>query len=153
MSRASHPFARLVLAASVLAMGACAAAPEENDNTPLALAGGAWALSSASGDAFGKALEPGLVTLTFDAARISGSGGCNRYQADYSLQGNRLTIGPVGATKRGCMDDRGELERQWFAVLGGPLDVSRNGDRLILRDASGVDYTFDPAPPEPKDAG
>lgn len=141
MSGAARSLARFALLGSVLAMSACASAPED-DNTPLALDGSAWVLSAASGGPLEKAAGVGEVTLAFGPERVSGSGGCNRYQADYTLSGNALTLGPVGATKRGCMDERGEIERNWFAVLGGPLTVSRAGDQLVLRDGAGVSYTL-----------
>ena len=141
MSGAPRFLARFAMVGSILAMSACAAAPEE-DNTPLALDGSTWALSGVSGGPLAKAASAGVVTLAFGPERVSGSGGCNRYQAEYTLDGNALTLGPVGATKRGCMDDRGETERNWFAVLGGPLTVSRAGDQLVLRDAGGVSYTL-----------
>ncbi|MBB5207314.1 META domain-containing protein [Chiayiivirga flava] len=139
--------ARLALLASSLAMTACAAAPED-DNTPLALADSAWTLAGASAGPMMKGGASGTVTLAFAADRISGSGGCNRYQATYTLAGNTLTVGPVGATKIGCQDERGEIERGWFSVLGGPLTVTRAGDRLVLRDAVGVTYSLLPASAE-----
>lgn len=136
---------RFGMLASTLMVSACAAAP---DDAPLVLDGTAWALDSATAGALGKSGSASGVTLVFGPDGVSGSGGCNQYRASYTLEGSTLRLGPVGATKRGCMDDRSEIERTWFGVLGGPLDVSRDGERLQLRDAGGTAYTFAPAPAE-----
>lgn len=141
-SRAASWLLRAAVVASTLTMTACAAAPEE-DNTPLALDGSSWTLVAASAGPMMKGGVSRTVTLAFGPDRISGSGGCNRYQATYTLDGNALSVGPVGATKIGCPDGRGEIESGWFSVLGGPLTVSRSGDRLVLRDAIGVTYSLE----------
>lgn len=130
---------RGVLLASLLAMTACAAAPE---NAPASLVDTSWALSASDADGLKAAGAASGVTLVFAADRVSGSGGCNRYQADYTLVGDTLTVGPVGATKMGCMDGRGEIERAWFAALGKPLTVARSGDSLVLKSADGVSHTL-----------
>lgn len=121
-------------------MTACAAGPD--DVTPLSLSDTAWSLSSTSGGPLQTRAANVEITLEFSADRASGSGGCNRYQATYTLSGDRLVFGPVGATKRGCLDGRGEAEQAWFAVLGSTLIAQRQGESLTLRDANGVVYTL-----------
>ena len=135
---------RFGVLASALMVSACAAAP---DDAPLVLEGTAWALDSAAAGPLAKSGAASGVTLEFGPDNASGSGGCNQYRATYTLDGATLRFGPVAATKRGCTDGRGEIESTWFTVLAGPLSVSREGERLQLRDATGTAYTFAPAPP------
>ena len=139
-----HMF-RFGMLASTLMVSACAAAPEE---APLVLDGTSWALDSAAAGPLAKSGSGSGVTLVFGPDNVSGNGGCNQYRASYTFEGGTLRLGPVGATKRGCMDDRSEIERTWFGVLAGPLGVARDGERLQLRDAAGTAYTFAPAPAE-----
>ena len=58
------------------------------------------------------------VTLRFDAAtqRAGGFGGCNRYNASYSLRGDSLSFGPGMSTKMACPDGM-ELEEAWLKAL------------------------------------
>lgn len=126
--------------AAVLLMTACAAAPDSS--TPLLLDGTAWALDSAASGPLQARPADVDVTLVFAADGVSGSGGCNQYRATYTRDGDTLTFGPVGATKRGCMDGRGEIEQAWFAALGQPLTVSRDGSELVLSGADGARYVL-----------
>lgn len=135
------------LLASTLLMSACAAAPDE---TPLVPDGTSWSLDTAAAGPLAKSGSASGVTLVFGPDGVSGNGGCNQYRATYTLDAATLRFGPVGATKRGCMDDRAEIERTWFGVLGGALEVSREGDRLVLRDAAGVSYSFVATPVQTK---
>jgi heat shock protein HslJ len=65
------------------------------------LAGTAWTLVGFETDAgVIPAATEAPATLDFAAggeqtARLSGSGGCNRYFAGYSLAGDRLTLAPA----------------------------------------------------------
>lgn len=140
--------ARIAALAAVLSMTACAAAPDSS--TPVSLDGTAWALASAASGPLQARPAEVEVTLVFATDAVSGSGGCNQYRATVTREGDTLRFGPVGATKRGCMDGRGEIEQAWFAALGQPLTVSRDGDQLVLTGADGARYALRAtAPPAP----
>ena len=128
-----------------LALSACAMAPEAAPK----LDGTQWTLQGADkGDlatASGRA-----VTIAFTGDRVSGNSGCNEYSAAYSVQGDVLTIGPVGATKRGCADEPMAVERAWFATLGGPLTLTVRDDSLELRGADGSVLRFVPGAAKPE---
>jgi heat shock protein HslJ len=117
-------------------LGACAASPE----TPLELDGTQWTLASADAGPLASLAAKSEVTLNFEAARIAGYGGCNQYSGSYTLQGTTVTVGPVSATKRGCIGDGDVIERAWFAVLGAPFTVERSGETLTVRGADGTRF-------------
>jgi heat shock protein HslJ len=58
------------------------------------------------------------ITLQFEGeARVHGKSACNRYFASYSLDGPRLRIGAVGATRMMCPEPLMSLESDYFAAL------------------------------------
>ena len=69
---------------------------------------------------------------------ISGSAGCNNFNAGYELQSRTLSIGPAASTRRMCMTD-GIMEQEtgFLSALStvGSWDI--RGERLQLRSQEG----------------
>ena len=42
------------------------------------------------------------ASATFADATVSGNAGCNDYTGSYTVDGEKLTIGPLAATKKAC---------------------------------------------------
>ena len=75
---------------------------------------------------------------------LAGSGGCNDYNATYTVSGDALTLGPVAATKKACADDVMTEENAYFTALGNVATFDIKGTTLTLRDSGGatqVTYT------------
>ncbi|MGW1770733.1 META domain-containing protein [Streptomyces sp. NPDC002104] len=67
---------------------------------------------------------------------VSGSLGCNRFNAPAAVEGNRLTVGPLTTTRMACEGAPGELERTLTELFGsGPLTWKVQGDTLTLTPA------------------
>ena len=83
------------------------------------------------------AREPFMI-LTDDAdRRITGSGGCNSMFGSYTLNGDVLTFGDIGATKMAC--DRGmNVETSLFSALSRVARWRIAGQHLELTDATGT---------------
>ena len=84
-------------------------------------------------------------TLSLDpsSGRASGFAGCNRYFADYKLDGSSLTLGPVGATKRLCDKEAMAIEDAFLAALsGGTMQVSTAGETLTMSGADKQSLEF-----------
>lgn len=63
------------------------------------------------------------VTLTLDGnGRAYGSAGCNHWFASYTLDGDKLTFGPAGSTRKMCADALMEQEGRFLKMLG---DIQR----------------------------
>ncbi|MFB6523324.1 META domain-containing protein [Streptomyces sp. NPDC056401] len=94
--------------------------------------------SSVPADAEGRA----RFTLAADGT-VSGSLGCNRFNASAAVEGNRLTVGPLTTTRMACEGGPGEVERALTALFGsGPLDWKIQADTLTLTaTASGTALT------------
>ena len=66
------------------------------------------------------ALADAEVTVTFQEGRVSGSGGCNNYNASAALGDVYpfvVTFGPVAATKKMCEEPISNQEAAYFAAL------------------------------------
>ncbi|MEJ2754087.1 MAG: META domain-containing protein, partial [Chloroflexota bacterium] len=113
------------------------------DLTPLV--GTFWYLS-----AFGPTpILPGMeITARFDinddgvTGEISGSGGCNAYNATI---GQNFVIGPIASTQKACQGQVMDQETAYFAWLGSAYGFNRAGDQLLISTADGV-LTFNSTP-------
>ncbi len=85
-------------------------------------------------------VEGSEITAVFgDDGRVTGSGGCNRFAAPYTLDGPVLSIGPAASTRMACPDP-GVMEQEsaFLAALGRVARYEIDGDRLQLRAEDGA---------------
>jgi heat shock protein HslJ len=109
---------------------------------PLPLTGTNWTLGSiATGNGGVSSVLAGTtIDATFsDDGMVTGSAGCNRYFAGYTLNGTSLRFGPAGSTKMFCHDPAGIMaqEQSYLARLGAVESYGIEGNSLVLRDGSG----------------
>lgn len=81
------------------------------------------------------------ITATFaEDGTLSGSAGCNRYTATYTLDGDQISITPLATTMMFCEEPEGvmEQETEFVAALEMADVFSIQGDRLELRTADGA---------------
>ncbi|MCB0581310.1 MAG: META domain-containing protein [Phaeodactylibacter sp.] len=79
----------------------------------------------------GEIPEGMTIDIVFEDGKLSGKGVCNRYFADYGLDGGNLKIGPVGATKMMCPENA-MLESQYFGILPQAQTFSVKGETLSI---------------------
>lgn len=141
------PFSFVPSGLILVALGGCTGAlppsttgDPERETTDKAGGASAWAwlenrafqLEQAESGVLAKFGKGTGITLVFaDAARLRGNSGCNHYDADYRIEGDRLVLGPVATTKIFCEGERGEIENGFLALLGQPLRLA--GDEKQLR--------------------
>lgn len=75
--------------------------------------------------------------LEFSADSISADLGCNRAFGPYKLEGNRLTFGAIGVTRRLCAPNYMKLEDTMLRAINNVKTVSKTEKELILYDADG----------------
>lgn len=81
-----------------------------------------------------------LVTAIFgDGGNLSGSGGCNTYSGQYSVNGSSITVSNVIFSRNYCPEPEGIMEQETaFAnVLGSASGFSLENNRLIIRGTQG----------------
>ena len=82
------------------------------------LNGTSWTLLELNYDQ--PALADTEVTVSFQEGQISGSGGCNSYNSNFSLSDDNpfvVTTGPVAATQKACPDPVLSQETAYFTAL------------------------------------
>jgi heat shock protein HslJ len=93
------------------------------------------------------------ITAQFsEEGQVSGNASCNRYFGSYVLEGENLTIGPLGSTEMFCEEPEGlmEQEQAFLAAMPTASTYQVTGDRLELRTADGtLAVSFTAVQPKP----
>ena len=134
----------LVLAAMTASLLGCAV-PASQSDMPVAeppaflnmemLAGDDWMAVMIDGIVAVHAPQPRLRWL--DDNRISGSGGCNQFAGRSSLAFDRMTLGPLAATRMACMAAPQGQEDRFFKALELTRHARLSEGALILSDDAG----------------
>jgi uncharacterized lipoprotein YbaY/heat shock protein HslJ len=113
-------------------------APEEESATPAdPLAGTTWTLTELIGESLLPTTE---ITAQFNEdGTVSGSSGCNNYNATYEVEGNNITINssPAAMTLMACPEPIMEQESAYLEALSAAETFEASEDELVLYDASG----------------
>jgi len=92
-------------------------------------------------------IEAGSVTAGFfppeagsDTGRVNGSTGCNAYFSTYQIDGETLTVGPAGSTRRACLTPEGimEQEQDFLTALQAAESYQIESDQLTISYDSGA---------------
>ncbi|MCA9940372.1 MAG: META domain-containing protein [Anaerolineales bacterium] len=141
MSNNYHKFTTLLVTLSlILILGtACisggeSAAPEDN------LDGTQWILTAMGPESNPTTPLPDApIDLAFKDARVLGTGGCNRYFADYTLAAkDKITIGLPGVTMMACRQEIMDHESQYLAALQNATSYTLTQDTLRIFYPDGV---------------
>jgi heat shock protein HslJ len=74
---------------------------------------------------------------TPDTGNVSGSSGCNTYNADYTLDGNNLTVQPAAMTMMACATGM-ETEQSYLQALQASTSYQIFADKMVLTNPSGT---------------
>jgi heat shock protein HslJ len=80
--------------------------------------------------------EPHVI-FNASEARLSGYGGCNRVTGSFEVDGDRLKIGPMAATRMACPDGM-EQEQRFLQAIQKVATYRIGGSHLDMMDASGA---------------
>lgn len=112
---------------------------------PSALAGEWDALAINNGKEAVVSVQNGTtVTAIFGSdGKLSGNAGCNTYNGTYTIDGDKITIGPLATTRMACEQAVMDQESAYLNALANAATFNLGKDSLELRDANGalqVDY-------------
>ena len=132
----------LVLVASALAAcgGDEGSSSDPGTQDPTALEGESWILTqmlTAGGQT--EVVQTG-VSAQFDGSTISGTAGCNTYNASYEADGSEISFGPIAATKKICPEDEQSTEDRYLQLLAeiGTFEVSGRSMSMNAQDGTPV---------------
>jgi heat shock protein HslJ len=104
---------------------------------PSALVGTNWGLTSYNNGRGGmnSPVAGTEITALFGAdGNLTGSGGCNSYSAAYTVDGIKITLGPVTSTKMACADPKSVMDQEtaYLAALQTATRYQIQADELTL---------------------
>ncbi len=81
-----------------------------------------------------------LTALFGAAGALTGSAGCNDYNATYQTNGDKITIGPAATTRKFCETPAGimDQETQYLTALTTAATYSISGNKMEMRTAAGA---------------
>jgi len=122
--------ARVLALVGVLAAGCGPVAAA----TPAPALDGAWRVAAIGGEAVPAAAG---LTIAFTGGEVRGDTGCNRLSGRYSVEGSRLSVGPIRVTERGCAAAVMAREAKFLRALGTAIRVEAAADGVVLVGTSG----------------
>ena len=92
---------------------------------------------------------PNGVTIRFEGGRLQGFGGCNQLAGSYSIDRDRVTLGPLAGTMMACPPPAMAVETAFKNALTGALRSHVVEGRLTLASESDADprLAFEAVPP------
>lgn len=122
----------------VLSLVACGQTDGGTAGTGLPLEGTGWTLVTYDEGGSATDVPDGVsVTARFSEGRVSGISGCNRYTAEYTVDGDTLAIGPVAGTLMACPEPASTVETAYLAALERTATFQTTATELTLSDADG----------------
>lgn len=97
---------------------------------------------------FGEVHQELAVTMTFQDAEVTGSAGCNMYEASLRVTNEEFVIGSPTKSDSACDDLKGsrtvmKQEERYLSLLPQMTHMGTYGDRLIMSDGQGIYLLFD----------
>jgi len=103
------------------------------------LVGTAWAL----GDFPGQVLADVRPTVAFSGdGTVTGSGGCNDFNGTYTVDGSKLTFGPLASTKKACAEAVNTLETAYMTALQATTAYEVTSDNKLKLTGPTATLTF-----------
>ena len=107
---------------------------------PVPLEGTTWDLKFIYNGKEWQPVIPGsTVTAQFDGDQLSGSAGCNSYNATVTIEGETMTISDAASTRKACADPEGVMDQEtlYLSTLSSVTGYQGAGYALSLVDADG----------------
>jgi heat shock protein HslJ len=112
---------------------------EDSVTTDTELVGTTWTLDTIVDGETASSVPAGVTATLVLAAdgTATGSGTCNGYGAEYSIEGGTITFVPGPTTLIACPAPQGEVENAVSATLSGDVAWAIEGDQLTLEGPDG----------------
>lgn len=109
----------------------------------LVLSATSWVLDSYDNGqgAIVQVLAGTQITADFSSdGKLTGSAGCNTYNATYTVDGDKVTIGPAATTMMACSEPQGIMEQEtaYLQALNKAVTYRNLAIAMVLFDANGL---------------
>jgi len=103
------------------------------------LTGTTWRLESLAGEAV---LDRVQATLVIQEGKVSGKGSCNSFFGPVTIEGDNISLGPLGSTRMACPETVSTQEAKYlealqaaerFTLEGSTLSIHSRGKEAPLR--------------------
>jgi len=128
--------AGLLIALSTLSLAACSLVEEEIDAQAEQVYGRTWVAEEVGGQPVAAGVQPSL--LVESDGKVSGNGGCNGYFGSVIIDGEAMSFGNLGATRRACPEPVMSQEDRLLRALDGTRGYRLQGGNLMLLDGAGA---------------
>ncbi|URI06541.1 META domain-containing protein [Aquincola tertiaricarbonis] len=130
------PIASRALPFALLLLAGCAGTPPTSPTSPTLSVAGLWRVDQAMTEPL---IDRSQARLDFRPdGTLVGHTSCNSLSASYTLQGDRLAVGPVVTTRRACGPMAMEQEDRILTALEAARTARVRPDGLLeLRNAEG----------------
>jgi putative lipoprotein len=120
----------------VIGLSACTSMSSESVPTSAAdLTGATWVAEDIDGRGV---IDNAQSTVEFTTDnRVSGRAGCNRYTGGVTIDGKKLKVGQVAATKMACVPALMDQEARFLQALEAARSYELQGTKLRVLDESG----------------
>lgn len=126
----------LAVAASAATLTACGLTPQDNDRQAERVYGQTWIAQEVAGEPVSGGVEPSLV---FDSdGKVSGNAGCNGYFGSVIIDGQAMSFGNLGATRKLCPEPAMKQEGLLLEALDSTRGYRLENDGLELLDGEGA---------------
>lgn len=107
------------------------------------LAGSSWQVigyNNGKGGVVSVIIDTEITASFGEDDQLTGNAGCNDYFAAYEIDGDQISIGPAGATRKMCSSPEGimEQEQQYLAALETAETYKVEGVRMEMRTSEGA---------------
>ena len=82
-------------------------------------------------------LQGSEITLNFETEKLNGKAVCNSYFSRYFTVGNEITVEPIGATRKLCLENS-KLETDYFSFFSKTSEYGIQENFLILKNDLGT---------------
>lgn len=128
--------AGLLIAFATLSLTACSLVEEETDVQAEQVYGRTWIAEEVGGEPVTVGVEPNL--LVESDGTVSGNGGCNGYFGSVIIDGEAMSFGNLGATRRACPEPVMSQEDRLLRALDGTRGYRLQDGSLTLLDGAGA---------------
>ena len=101
---------------------------------------GNWRLANMTEPPFPTPMVPSTeLTADFVGDRVSGTGGCNRFNGGFKTDGNQISVGPLASTFKACEESIMTQESRYLKALQAAkrYEVDSNGLQIFYQTDQG----------------